>query len=644
MLIDNNTLKRMYTEIETTFTVDQYINKSKLLDKFIDMCIQYDENNINEEMRAKFLKCRNAIEQVRDEFDRQNYEESYFYFRNIGKIDAFIKIIYIITKKEYSEEWYKNLIDLQILKPIDFVELNIEGINDIEQLFLEFKTRENEIVNKLITSIYKNYIPFLYSYFILNNNDICKQCEEAELDNTLYNKYLNKIFISILEIVLSQEDLINKFFITQNIHIVDYLKNITNSYIEFKQTNNIITYIPASVYNTKDIKSITTFDESNYAPKSFTEIVENEKLHKIRLTGYAGVGKTTTLKYLQNLGAEKYLKKIENGLNFYDDNEKIPVLIQLIDVKEKKSFKDIILENLGLRINNDNKDLLNYIIRKNKISLYIDGIDEIKFNIENIAEHNNAKKAFISEVQATLLSPEFDNINVIITDRDSNRNSISLNANEYTIPGLTIQDVCKFVEQNTVDFSNLNDEEKKQANNKINNIKDKLFSKTENNELKYSEEAVKKYAFNTENIKPLFLRQLLTIIYNQSLEEALPDKKTLNVKYLDTIIEREIVEKENKLAKYIVGALEKMIEQNGSEFPQGEYKILSAFFQYFSLEETKEQLQNDNLTPDTKALLNLIVRMGIMVRVDAQNYDFKYEGFIDKFVKNDDLLQSFMIN
>ncbi len=653
MLIDNNTLKRMHTEIKTNLTLDEYIYKSRLLDKFIDMCINYDRNNINEKLCSKFEEYQNDIEQIKDEFDRKSYEGNYFYFRNIGKIDAFIKVIYIITKREYSEEWYKNLIDLKILEPIDYEELAIEGVNDIDNLFSKFKEilkegkekeEVSEIVAKLGTGTYKNYIPFLYSYFIINNDVICKQSEEAELDNTLYNKYLNKIFISILEIVLSQEDLINKYFINKNINIKKYLENITNSYIEFKQTNDIITYIPASVYNTRDLRSMNTFAESAYLPQSFTEIIENENLHKIRLTGYAGVGKTTTLKYLQNLDAEKYLDKIDKeGLAFYDDNEKIPVLIGLIDVKEKKPFKDIILENLGLRISNENKDLLNYMIRKNKISLYIDGIDEIKFDITNVVEHNDAKRAFISEVQAMLLSPEFNNINIIITDRDSNRNSITLNADEYTISGLTIQDVCKFVEQNTVDLSNLNEEQKKQAEDKINNIKNRLFS-TQNNDLKYSEEAIEKYAFGIDNIKPLFLRQLLTILYDQSPNEPLPDKKDLNIKYLDTLIEREIKQKENKLAKYIVGSLQKMIEQNGSEFPQGEYKVLSAFFEYFNLEDTKEQLQKDNLNPDTRALLNLIIRMGIMVRVDAQNYDFKYNSYIDKFMQNKDLLDSFLEN
>ena len=326
MLIDNNTLKRMHTEIKTNLTLDEYIYKSRLLDKFIDMCINYDRNNINEKLCSKFEEYQNDIEQIKDEFDRKSYEGNYFYFRNIGKIDAFIKVIYIITKREYSEEWYKNLIDLKILEPIDYEELAIEGVNDIDNLFSKFKEilkegkekeEVSEIVAKLGTGTYKNYIPFLYSYFIINNDVICKQSEEAELDNTLYNKYLNKIFISILEIVLSQEDLINKYFINKNINIKKYLENITNSYIEFKQTNDIITYIPASVYNTRDLRSMNTFAESAYLPQSFTEIIENENLHKIRLTGYAGVGKTTTLKYLQNLDAEKYLDKIDKeGLAF----------------------------------------------------------------------------------------------------------------------------------------------------------------------------------------------------------------------------------------------------------------------------------------------------------------------------------------
>ena len=228
MLIDNNTLKRMHTEIKTNLTLDEYIYKSRLLDKFIDMCINYDRNNINEKLCSKFEEYQNDIEQIKDEFDRKSYEGNYFYFRNIGKIDAFIKVIYIITKREYSEEWYKNLIDLKILEPIDYEELAIEGVNDIDNLFSKFKEilkegkekeEVSEIVAKLGTGTYKNYIPFLYSYFIINNDVICKQSEEAELDNTLYNKYLNKIFISILEIVLSQEDLINKYFINKNINI-----------------------------------------------------------------------------------------------------------------------------------------------------------------------------------------------------------------------------------------------------------------------------------------------------------------------------------------------------------------------------------------------------------------------------------------
>ena len=83
MLIDNNTLKRMHTEIKTNLTLDEYIYKSRLLDKFIDMCINYDRNNINEKLCSKFEEYQNDIEQIKDEFDRKSYEGNYFYFRNI---------------------------------------------------------------------------------------------------------------------------------------------------------------------------------------------------------------------------------------------------------------------------------------------------------------------------------------------------------------------------------------------------------------------------------------------------------------------------------------------------------------------------------------------------------------------------------
>ena len=542
MLSENAKIYIEETVNEQYSKIDKKENSNIVLRRKIELFDKFLQINLDEH--------RNLIETMVNEIERVAIEKGMISFNKVAKLDEIIDIVFKIKEIDITPEDDKiqKLIKYKIIDG----EQNIEIINNAQE--------------------------------ICNNKIVFQKIEEKQLSVTVYWNYISNLFLSYIQIISSIKEDIMNLYIVEKLDIENYLKSIIERYeskINFK-------YIPSSVRNINILENINTEDDNNDNDEiSFLEINNNPDIKKLKLIGYAGVGKTTTIEYIQ----------YQDALN-YNKEHKIPVIINLITVEKDTPIEYLIGSKLKLfkqQYNNNDfntiKEIVEFLIEKNKLNLYFDGVNEI--NIVSSYEKRN----FLTNLEEFIKREKNKNLKIIVTDRDNSEVSILNDKNTYLIQGMTENDIHAFIDGNT-------------KPEKVEEVKKVVF------ENKY---------FENNIIQPIMLKNLITII--ECGEEVPENIEELSEVYLDAIIKRELQEKGEPMAAYIDEALTYMVEhnlktENGEEIDRMSnapyYNVIDTFYEF---------AEKKNIDIEAEELLNLVIKMGILKEVEFQKYAFTNEIF-----------------
>lgn len=405
-----------------------------------------------------------------------------------------------------------------------------------------------------------------------------KWTEEEKQNINMYWNYVSNIFIIFLELTNRMKENIMEQYIFLNLNLQEYIQNIIKSYeskINFK-------YIPSSVLkvNNFNLGDNTNIEDDNLEVLRFIDVNQDERYKKIKLIGYAGVGKTTTLEYIE----------YQDALNF-EKNQKIPVILNLITMNEFETIETLICKKLNIDTEND--EVIKFLLKKNRINLYLDGINEISIS------KKDERRDFVNMMEDFINKKENKELKVIVTDRDNDDVSVLNNSYTFLIQGMNENDINEFIEGNA-------------EKNKIVEIKHAI---TQNDEIY---EAV---------THPFMLKNIITII--ECGKQIPKDIEELATVYLNSIIEREQEEKHEKYAKYINNLLKyyvKKITEKETDIanpPISHFELIPIFYE-FATENNIENFNADNM-------LDLLLKMGILREADFEKYTFSDERFFQKY-------------
>lgn len=529
-------VKDKYQKIDKNF-LSKTREKINNFDRFLDV---YSEDEAYKDKLNTFYL----------ELSKMVLDEKTISLNKINFLDIFIDILCInkgVDKQEFSFDWALEILNkLNLIKDNIYKNININNLDGIQ----------DEKVKIIVKGLYTLANP-------------------EDTDNiNIYWDNISNIFITYLELGEMLKDDISEKYILKKLNIDEYIRKIRQNYeskINFK-------YIPASVLK------ITNYDYLDSDETNEEEIigfkVVNEQYTKIKLIGYAGVGKTTTLEYVEYEDALKY-----------DETGKIPVLINLITVDTWQSIEELICRKL--QVDKDNEEIVNYLLKCEKINIYLDGINEI-----NISSSKN-KQEFLITIEEFFNKKENQNIKMIITDRDNDELSVLNDLDTFLIQGMNEDDIEMFIKGNS------NPEKTEEVKRVIKNHPEMFVVFTH----------------------PFMLKNIITII---ECGEKIPDDSSEIISiYLNSIIKREIYEKKDDYAKYIDGILKYLLtkitqsDEVNVNPPISHFKLIPIFYEY----SDKEGIQDFN----ADRMLNLLIKLGILREVEFEKYTFTDEQYFEKY-------------
>lgn len=529
-------VKDKYQKIDKNF-LSKTREKINNFDRFLDV---YSEDEAYKDKLNTFYL----------ELSKMVLDEKTISLNKINFLDIFIDILCInkgVDKQEFSFDWALEILNkLNLIKDNIYKNININNLDGIQ----------DEKVKIIVKGLYTLANP-------------------EDTDNiNIYWDNISNIFITYLELGEMLKDDISEKYILKKLNIDEYIRKIRQNYeskINFK-------YIPASVLK------ITNYDYLDSDETNEEEIigfkVVNEQYTKIKLIGYAGVGKTTTLEYVEYEDALKY-----------DETGKIPVLINLITVDTWQSIEELICRKL--QVDKDNEEIVNYLLKCEKINIYLDGINEI-----NISSSKN-KQEFLITIEDFFNKKENQNIKMIITDRDNDELSVLNDLDTFLIQGMNEDDIEMFIKGNS------NPEKTEEVKRVIKNHPEMFVVFTH----------------------PFMLKNIITII---ECGEKIPDDSSEIISiYLNSIIKREIYEKKDDYAKYIDGILKYLLtkitqsDEVNVNPPISHFKLIPIFYEY----SDKEGIQDFN----ADRMLNLLIKLGILREVEFEKYTFTDEQYFEKY-------------
>lgn len=535
---------------------------------------------------------KNYIEEaVRDQYKRiDNSSDNIAILKE--KINNFDRFLDVYSKNnKYAkdiENFYSDLENM-VLDEGKISSKTSNLLNTILETLFDVKgyTKLNSIDSKTSEGVtFLNNMQILKDLNIITNNKSLqdlklqfeKWTEEEKQNINMYWNYVSNIFIIFLELTNRMKENIMEQYIFLNLNLQEYIQNIIKSYeskINFK-------YIPSSVLkvNNFNLGDNTNIEDDNLEILRFIDINQDERYKKIKLIGYAGVGKTTTLEYIE----------YQDALNF-EKNQKIPVILNLITVNEFETIETLICKKLNIDTEND--EVIKFLLKKNRINLYLDGINEISIS------KKDERRDFVNMMEDFINKKENKELKVIVTDRDNDDVSVLNNSYTFLIQGMNENDINEFIEGNA-------------EKNKIDEIKHAI---TQNDEIY---EAV---------THPFMLKNIITII--ECGKQIPKDIEELATAYLNSIIEREQEEKHEKYAKYINNLLKyyvKKITEKETDIanpPISHFELIPIFYE-FATENNIENFNADNM-------LDLLLKMGILREADFEKYTFSDERFFQKY-------------
>ena len=312
-------------------------------------------------------------------------------------------------------------------------------------------------------------------------------------------------------------------------------------------------------------------NNSNTTEYSTVETIMDEKSNSlIKILGEAGSGKTTIMKQLVYLSAQKYIK---------NKSAIVPVFIQLGDIETnpllRADIKAMICSKLGIELN-----LLEEMFSQNTLRLYLDGFNEI-LSIK-------VKKQIAWSIDD--LSRQYPKLTIFLSDRSLVKSSIDTmrSALTYRLYPLDNEMKRRFIECCCLDQ----------------NAKEMLLNYLDTSRHYYE-------YFKT----PIQLKQLIELTTQR---QRIPED--FCGEYIQFLINREMVEKKDENVEYL--------EAFACSLALSEDEKLSEYKAEACIAKCKRVL--GYTIPDSRRCLRLLIEMGILVMEDGV-IEFSYSSYRDYF-------------
>jgi hypothetical protein len=389
------------------------------------------------------------------------------------------KLAYI---KFNNNDIWQGSINQKGIKDCTLFEL-IEGGFSINSSNTDEKFKVIEFPNSIVskTGQSKSILDFVRSHLrnSVHNAKTYTRVQLAEYSNLVLSSYLIAINDNL-------DFLKEKFFIEY-----DYLKQITNSN-ELKNINN--NYVDVLGKELNPDKTINNFSNIEFSDldidneNDFIGIdtiinIANDK-HNFIIIGEPGSGKSTTLK---NIVFKNAIKILENA-----NSAKFPILINASLYSKQNNFDKLIYNSI-IPIS------LDYLLNKYKVTILIDGLNEIDDEYKSFA---------LKELIHTLNT--YKNVDFIITTRKFGFYN-NLNIQVYELKSFNELQIKDFIKKGLTSTTEAND----------------FWTNIENNRTVF--EIVS---------NPLMLNMFLNVFKNEN--KNFPQNKALLYKlFIDKILERE---------------------------------------------------------------------------------------------------------
>lgn len=190
--------------------------------------------------------------------------------------------------------------------------------------------------------------------------------------------------------------------------LYDFIKTETKFHIEKQKLNDISGKLDNKIENIKKVKTIYKGDEAidltlfYYPPyinsdKGYTkaESIGNISSKNFVIEGVAGQGKSILLRYLT--------------YREYQEENRIPIFIELRKLNEKAEIFSFIKESISSWVFSVSDELLNWVLKSGKIVLLLDGFDELKEkDVSNV----------IKDLES--ISQQYPQTQIVVTSRPDN--------------------------------------------------------------------------------------------------------------------------------------------------------------------------------------------------------------------------------
>ncbi len=392
---------------------------------------------------------------------------------------------------------------------------------------------------------------------------------------------------TMIEMAYRYENLIVTKYLKKVFSFAKYLQNIIHNYEEKQMAG--FCYIPLNlrIFENAEYEKLTNIFSKNLVFSEVNKAILAKKINShVKIIGYAGMGKTTTVEAL--IYEEAMYQK---NHSMY----KIPVYISLINIDDENQ-KQSILQIIAQELNCSSLAIVSKMLEKQMVDLYFDGINEIR--ISKLED----KRVFLEKLEQFI--QEYPALKIIITDRDNNENSILNMIPTFIIDGI--------------------DEE---------NIRDFVLGNSKNGELVYEKikEVLKKNSHFKESLKNAFyLKNLITIV---ECNKALPDNEDeITECFLKAIVDRERIVKRNYLAPDVLRVLIYLvaIDTKNKDYMIDGNILLSVFAINEILTNYNEKYKG-SYPFDNEEMLDLILKLGIFKKIGLDKYTFAHESYFNYF-------------
>jgi hypothetical protein len=172
---------------------------------------------------------------------------------------------------------------------------------------------------------------------------------------------------------------LNKWVFKRNIEAKvedNYWENKFSVYLQsvYKDSLYLTTLVfPNSQTKIKDLYVPLTLNQANTFERYKIDIFDYsifEKYNKIIISDYAGMGKSTLLKWIT--------------ISIIEQNKGIPILVELRKIDDKNSLIDEIFNQINPIDNSFDKDLVFELLELGFFTILLDGFDEIPYDIQDV--------------------------------------------------------------------------------------------------------------------------------------------------------------------------------------------------------------------------------------------------------------------